>query len=257
MIMFGGMRGNSPEPVSGATFYSDLWELSFDELPAVSDLTAEECYEMSHYVWTQPVCPWNRGARMTWDLRWSHSPINTSNWDSLSTCTGCGVGFGIIPGVNFIGTYADFPREDTLGVYLALKYSIGEDEWSPMSNVVYCDPFSPGGGPEDGIVARRNPDDAVFMQPSGFVNLAGGREARFQLTVHPGDTGRSVRVDAFDVTGRLVRKIYRSSAVQGTTTVSWDYRTDTGAEVRPGVYFIRCTVGSRAFKTTRIVNAMN
>jgi hypothetical protein len=152
----------------------------------------------------------------------------------------------------------EFTREDTLGIYMAGKYSIG-GAWSPLSNVVFCDHYNPGGGGlEDGIVGRTKPVDGEGANPpTAFVSLAGGREARFRLTIHPKDAGRSVRVDAFDITGRLVRRIDRSSSVEGTRAITWDYRTEAGAEVRPGVYFIRCSVGDRTFKTTRIVNSVN
>ena len=61
---------------------------------------------------------------------------------------------------------------------------------------------------------------------------------------HPG--GR-VAVDVFDITGRLVRKLYSGPAVAGRTAIVWDLKSAAGAAMHSGLYFIRLTSPSGVF----------
>jgi len=57
------------------------------------------------------------------------------------------------------------------------------------------------------------------------------------------DTPSPVRIDVFDVRGRLVRKLLDRRLPRGTHVVGWDSRDDAGRAVAPGVYFARYRVG--------------
>jgi hypothetical protein len=53
---------------------------------------------------------------------------------------------------------------------------------------------------------------------------------------HPGG---QIRIEVFDVTGRVVRTLHEGPAAAGRHGITWDLRTDGGARVRPGLYFVR------------------
>jgi len=54
-----------------------------------------------------------------------------------------------------------------------------------------------------------------------------------------GVSGQRVNVDIFDVTGRLVRSLFRDSVLQDGRIISWNGRSESGAHVPGGEYFLR------------------
>jgi flagellar hook assembly protein FlgD len=50
-----------------------------------------------------------------------------------------------------------------------------------------------------------------------------------------------VRVEVFDVAGRLVRTLYEGALGAGVHDMIWDGRRYGGGEAPPGVYFVRCS----------------
>jgi hypothetical protein len=48
-----------------------------------------------------------------------------------------------------------------------------------------------------------------------------------------------VRLEIFDLTGRLVRTLVRGPAPFGSSTATWDGRAEDGSRVIAGVYFCR------------------
>jgi hypothetical protein len=52
-----------------------------------------------------------------------------------------------------------------------------------------------------------------------------------------------VRLDLFDVTGRLVRRLVDAPAGSRAVRVAWDGRDDAGTLVAPGTYFARLAAG--------------
>jgi len=49
----------------------------------------------------------------------------------------------------------------------------------------------------------------------------------------------SVKVDVFDLSGRLVRSLYDGSMPPGDNSVAWDGTADGGGKVSSGVYYFR------------------
>jgi flagellar hook assembly protein FlgD len=91
-------------------------------------------------------------------------------------------------------------------------------------------------------VARRI---GVFPNPSasGFSILASVDGARAQ----------KVSLDVFDVQGRRIRTDRFGTLDPGPVGVRWDGRADDGRPVRPGAYFLRLQIGSRALNQRLIV----
>jgi len=114
------------------------------------------------------------------------------------------------------------------------------------------------------VVQRADPSDAVFTIPGTATDIApdDGTEriatfalrdpnpvrglAHFSMTL---PVAADIRVDVFDVAGRLVRTLVRGRLEAGSHPVVWD-RRDAGGTVAPrGVYFVRARAGS--FSTQR------
>jgi flagellar hook assembly protein FlgD len=87
----------------------------------------------------------------------------------------------------------------------------------------------------------------------------------FSITrVFPNPTEDGVRVDytigsrapvelsVYDVTGRVVRRLYAADLSPGDYSARWDGRTAEGREAASGVYFVRLRVAG-ADVTTRAV----
>ncbi|MGE5156032.1 MAG: FlgD immunoglobulin-like domain containing protein, partial [Betaproteobacteria bacterium] len=90
--------------------------------------------------------------------------------------------------------------------------------------------------------------------PQRFVALAAypqptraGAHLTFALAV-AGD----VRLDLFDVGGRLLRRLAAGRMMAGAHTIDWDGRTSDGVPAAAGIYFARLSAGGRVV-ATRIV----
>jgi flagellar hook assembly protein FlgD len=66
-------------------------------------------------------------------------------------------------------------------------------------------------------------------------------------------TSTAVRLELYDLTGRLVRRIVDGVVFPaGPHALTWDGRTDAGTAARSGLYLARLSAGG-AESTTRIV----
>jgi hypothetical protein len=66
--------------------------------------------------------------------------------------------------------------------------------------------------------------------------LRSGEAGRIRFSV---ERAGAVRLDLFDVRGRLVKVLYDDEADEGWNEVAWNGTGDTGTEVASGVYFTR------------------
>jgi hypothetical protein len=63
-----------------------------------------------------------------------------------------------------------------------------------------------------------------------------------------------VRVQVFDISGRVVRLLADETLDAGTQELAFDLRDDRGLRLAPGVYLVRAWLGSTVF-TRRLVVA--
>ena len=96
------------------------------------------------------------------------------------------------------------------------------------------------------VTASSLPEELVLdpVRPNPFRSSA---SLRFALP-----TGREVRCDVFDVTGRLVTTLLDDRIGAGPHDLVWDGRDRTGAVMPGGVYFLRLRAGDRT-RTAKIV----
>jgi hypothetical protein len=79
----------------------------------------------------------------------------------------------------------------------------------------------------------------------------GSTEFVFQLATEAGAVD-CVRLDVYDVAGRLVRRVVDTALPAGVYRAAWDGRNAQGQNASAGVYFARFTAGA-ATETRRIV----
>ena len=94
----------------------------------------------------------------------------------------------------------------------------------------------------------------VAGDPTGVSDLVPGR-ASLTVTPNPASSACALRfstqagalVDAqvWDATGRLVRRLGTSWRPAGAQSVSWDGKSEAGAPVPPGIYFVVGSAGGR------------
>jgi hypothetical protein len=145
------------------------------------------------------------------------------------------------------------------------------------STISISDQDGPGdqvdGDPELDAVFGYDPDDgggapfARLEQPvDGSIKpqLRQGRVTVYGLTPNPfsratrldyvisGSAVAPVQIDVFNVSGQLVRTLKTGVMAPGQHSVTWNGRDAGGAQVGPGVYFIRANVGGEA-ATSRVL----
>ena len=78
-------------------------------------------------------------------------------------------------------------------------------------------------------------------------------EIRVPIQLPTGATPVHIRMDVFDLSGRLVRSLKPLLVDQGTAELRWDGLTTKGAQAAPGVYFIRIRTKDQLLGTAKIV----
>jgi len=66
-------------------------------------------------------------------------------------------------------------------------------------------------------------------------------------------TGGPVRMEVFDLAGRVVATLLHGTLPAGRQSVRWDRRRDDGSRAASGLYFVRFAVASRTFTTRLLV----
>src|ERR1043166_645780 len=96
------------------------------------------------------------------------------------------------------------------------------------SNLPAGAPPAPPVAPPDRFALRQN-------QPNPF---SATTTIRFDLPV-----ASLVRLEVFDLQGRLVRTLANGSFNAGSFSLAWDHNKDSGVSVLPGIYFYRMSAG--------------
>lgn len=93
---------------------------------------------------------------------------------------------------------------------------------------------------------------AKFMIRAPYPNPSKGRVVvEFVLPyqwaengMRTGDNGQDVSIQLFDLSGRVVKTLVKSTIQSGRHTISWDGKSDRGIQVGSGVYILRFESGS-------------
>ena len=135
--------------------------------------------------------------------------------------------------------------------------------------IVVCSPDPASTSNGDGIVSggivrsHSDPSAGVHHVPAGPVVLADRPRiaalslpdrspaldvVNFRIDV---PAAMQVKVQVFDVAGRLVRDLLHGGVQAGTYGVTWDTRDASGSRASPGIYLVRARWGS--LQATRII----
>lgn len=134
------------------------------------------------------------------------------------------------------------PTRKSLAIH-ATDYGIwigGEDE---VRLVPY---HCPGGAGLDREGTRRRDPLALRVPATGGLAVLPNPWATSVSLEFTLERAASVRLDVWDVRGRLVRNFLDSRVDEGLHRVTWDGRDRAGANVASGVYFVRLTFGGEA-----------
>lgn len=179
--------------------------------------------------WTAPGDDSLSGTAARYDIRFSLFPIDESNF---VYCTGPA-------GLPKPGSPGAFQRVTVFGLlpglryYFALKTADERLNWSRVSNVVAF--AQPSLDVEPGIV--RLHFDAPVPNPARSV-------AAFSYAL---PASAPVRIEIFDVQGRIVRMFSDPAMSAGARLLNWDLRDLSGARVPVGAYLVRARLGETEF----------
>jgi len=175
--------------------------------------------------WTAPGDDSLTGNASRYDIRFSLFPINEQNF---VYCTGPG-------GLPRPGTPGAIQRFTVYGLlpglryYFALKTADERLNWSRISNVVAFAEPAVGVDPDAPPFEFRAPIPNPARSSAGFA---------YSLA-----SAARVKVEIFDVQGRLLQRLADSYSPAGAGLLTWDLRDKYGDRVPVGVYLARAQLG--------------
>ena len=180
--------------------------------------------------WTAPGDDSLSGTAAGYDIRYSREPITAANLLYATRLNGYLLPgppgtrqrftiFGLTPGVRY---------------YFAVRTGDESGNWARISNVV-----SHSVGAVDVVDAF--PAEAHFSNP--WPNPARSL-VRFTLSL---PASQWVRIEVFDIAGRMVRRLALGEYSGGTFDMVWDLRDDSGFQLRAGSYLVRGQIGDNVF----------
>jgi hypothetical protein len=179
--------------------------------------------------WTAPGDDSLSGTAVGYDIRFSRSPITSTNFPQATKLNSM-----LLPGPP--GTKQSFSFTGlTPGVtyYFAVKTVDEKGNWSTVSNIAQVVAGNVGVSPQI--------SEPHFSSPWPNPARVG---ARFTVSLPKAE---ALRIEAFDVSGRMVRTLAKGEYSAGTFDLTWDLRDEHGQQLRTGVYLVRGQVGERVF----------
>jgi hypothetical protein len=177
--------------------------------------------------WTAPGDDGLTGRATAYDLRFLMVPVTESNFFLATPVTG-------VPTPKPPGSAESFKVTGLAqgwGYYFALRTVDHAQNWSPISNMCYY--TVPVTGTDGPVPAR-------WLSPP-YPNPGHASVNWSYALPEPG----AVELEAFEVSGRRVRRIAHSWADAGRGGVKWDLCDDRGRAVAPGIYLIRAKLGGQ------------
>lgn len=126
----------------------------------------------------------------------------------------------------------------------------GDDDMPDISPGDDDTPDAVPGGGTSSAGARRDVGGPVGLAIHGAAPNPFRQNLRVSLRID--QQGKLVSTRIFDVRGRQVKAFPETYMPVGQHDLTWDGRSDAGARVPPGVYFVRVAAGAGASSTIRI-----
>jgi hypothetical protein len=180
--------------------------------------------------WTAPGDDSLSGIAKTYDIRYSREPITEARFLYATR-----INSYLLPGPpGTLQRFTIFGLTPGIRYYFAVRTGDDNGNWSRISNVVSYD-----SGALD--VVNVAPAEAHFSNP--WPNPASNL-ARFTLSL---PEPQWVRIEAFDLAGRVVRTLALGQYSGGTFDLVWDLRDGDGRLLRAGAYLVRGQIGEDIF----------
>jgi hypothetical protein len=135
--------------------------------------------------------------------------------------------------------------------YLKLKFQCVADASAPHTRGLYLDRVRvgvPHGGPTHAgaVLGIESPSEPLLsFAPNPF---SGHGTLTFRIE-EPG----AVKIDVFDISGRLVASLLKETLNPGSYAVEWDGRDSVGHGLSPGVYFVRLRTAAQTTESKLIL----
>jgi hypothetical protein len=249
MIVFGGVDEY------GDLQGTDVWALEFDETaPSAVTITGGKGKNTAAIAWTAPGDDADTGTALSYDLRRSTSTITSGNFTSATqVTTGTPQPAGSpecveVSGLTQCTTY-----------YWALRTTDDAGNVSPISNVISMTQNCNGGQVlcMEGEEINDMPVESSELS-FGLGEFAPGAGAvALSLSIPSTLSGAGLRLQVFDVAGRLVRSVASGDAVAGDHETQWTYTDEGGSRVPAGLYFARLSVGEQVKSVKIFVDPQN
>jgi hypothetical protein len=170
------------------------------------------------------------GTATGYDIRFSRDPITPANFAQATHLNSL-----LLPGPS--GSKQTFSITGlTPGVtyHFAVKSVDEKGNWSSISNVATI------------VAGATSTSDPVISEPHFSNPWPNPAKLGTRFTVSL-PKAQSLRIDAYDVSGRLVKTLTTGEHSAGTFDLGWDLRDHNGQMLRAGVYMIRGQIGERVF----------
>lgn len=169
------------------------------------------------------------GVATAFDMRFATSPITAANFlngipvAGMPAPAGAGTTQQVtVQGLNSNTTY-----------YFAMKTVDDRGNWSALSNVV--------------VRASQLVDVEDELAPLDFsVPYPNPARSGTRFSFSLPEAGE-VRVEAYDIAGRLVKTLMNSRQRAGYTDLNWNLTDNTGGSIGAGIYLVRATLGLKTF----------
>jgi len=204
--------------------------------------------------WTAPGDDGTSGTAAQYDVRYSTSALNSSNFSTTGTAITTGTPDA--PGTTECADVSGLSSCTTY--YVAIETKDAAGNWSAISNLpnaktscstnklVSC---------EDGDRAQPVAEDeapSVLQLGNPYPNPA-SRDAVVRFGIPSSASGAAFELAVFDVLGRRVQVLASGRAAPGWSTAQWRVSQPLGALGGAGLYFLRLTVGEKRITRAVIV----
>jgi hypothetical protein len=179
--------------------------------------------------WTAPGDDLMLGAAVRYDLRYSTRSITASNFAQATPVSG-------LQRPSWGGAkerYTVSNLTPNVTYYFAIRSQDDRGNWSQISNVVVRAAST--------LAATNAGMPLSFSAP--WPNPAAS-SVRFGFTL---PAAAPVQIDVFDLAGRHVGEVARTTGDPGRNEISWSLRDSRGNRLQPAVYLVRARIGERTW----------
>lgn len=190
-------------------------------------------------------------AALDLDVSVRDQPVSLDNGDAAVRLN------GLPPGVPWLGSYSVAPGPGSVNPLDVAAMDVNYQAFL-VHEIILSGDLDGDGVPEDlaaiPVISSLPGSQGAVGEPAPF-------EAMTQLMASPNpfrtktavnltlSQGQGATVGVFDVSGRLIRRVFDGQLPAGSHAFEWDGHDDSGSEVQQGIYFIRVRSAGKVLST--------